>query len=351
MEADIDSVMRHAPILAASDLFLREGEYAHGRLDDRFQAFSREPLSRKMMEDFWRTCGADPLKDLDHDATYTGPDGVRYRVSLHRNCGRLGAILRRLRHQVPNIDSLGLPVDELRRWVGRSPGLIMVCGPTGSGKSTTMAALLDEINHNNALHIVTIEDPIEYVFEQGASLITQRQVGIDTASFADGIRASLRQGVDLIMVGEVRDRETAEAVLNAAETGHLVLTTLHNKSVLDAIERFGLFFDSDETENRMTVLSHVLIGIIAQRLVAGLHGPVLLTEHLEVDGAVRQWIETRDHQELRDFLSRREKGTNRSFTENALEALHAGLIDEETARASVGRTTELERALRGVHAG
>jgi twitching motility protein PilT len=203
MSADIDSVMRHAPILAASDLFLREGEYAHARLDDRFQAFSREPLTREAMESFWHTCGADPQHDLDRDSTYTSPDGVRFRVSLHRNCGRLGAILRRLRHDVPNIEGLGLPIDELRRWVGRSPGLIMVCGPTGSGKSTTMAALLDEINHNNALHIVTIEDPIEFVFEQGASLITQRQVGIDTASFADGIRASLRQGVDLIMVGEV----------------------------------------------------------------------------------------------------------------------------------------------------
>lgn len=352
MAADIDSIMRHAPILAASDLFLREGEYAHARLDDRFQAFSKDPISREAMEKFWRDLGADPAREMDHDASYVGPDGARFRVSLHRHCGRLGAILRRLRHNVPHIEGLGLPVDELRRWVGRSPGLIMVCGPTGSGKSTTMAALIDEINHNNALHIVSIEDPIEYVFDQGASLLTQRQVGIDTASYAAGIRSALRQGVDMIMVGEVRDRETAEAVLNAAETGHLVMTTLHNKSVLDAIERFGLFFDSAETENRMTVLSHVLIGLIAQRLVTGVQGePVLLTEHLEVEGAVRGWIEERDHHALKDFMARRDKGDNRSFTDTALEALEQGRIDQETARASVGRSQDLDRALRGVSAG
>ena len=262
--------------------------------------------------------------------------------------GRLAAALRPIRDQIPPLAQLGLPAPLLESWLQRRYGLILVTGPTGSGKSTTVAACLDWINHHLARHIVTLEDPIEYLFENDLGFFSQREIRQDSADFSTGLRAALRQSPDVLFVGEIRDQETAVTALHAAETGHLVISTLHSSGVADTLERFSHLLKS-ETSGALNLLASQLVGILSQQLLPRLGGGLFpALEYLQNEAATRRWILDNKLAELQDHLQKSNGTTNCSLLDYLVAATRQGFVDLETARSACPRPQDFDRAMRGI---
>lgn len=345
----IDDILAAADEHKASDVFLQEGEITRLKINEQLMLYGEERLSLSQMSALWQTCGADPAILHDKDSGLISQNHTRFRVNLHKVMGRLGAVLRRIRTDIPSLDALGAPKELLTRWAMKPYGIILITGPTGTGKSTTLAALLQWMNENLARHIVTIEDPVEYIFQNDTCLFTQREVGRDTDTFARGLRSAIRQAPDVIFVGEIRDYETALIALQASETGHLVLASLHSERVSDTMERFLNLFPPDQVNLGLHLLSHQLIGLVCQKLVPKVDGQLmLLTEHVENGGAVRDWIGRRDVDKIQDYLSRGSDPNAVNFLRNIVAAYEAGLISEEMAIGATGNETEFRRAARGI---
>lgn len=215
----------------------------------------------------------------------------RVRINLYRQQGHVSGALRILSDTIPQLDQLGLPpvVDQFPTW---SKGIILVTGETGSGKSTTMAAILDQVNHTRREHIITLEDPVEYVYHPDKCLINQREIGRDTRSYADGLRAILREDPDIILIGEMRDSTTIETALTAAETGHLVLATLHTNSAVDSVDRIVGTFPADRQGQIRLQLSTTLKAVLSQQLLVRKEGKgrVCACEAMIVTPAIRNMI-------------------------------------------------------------
>jgi twitching motility protein PilT len=351
MPQNIDSILDAAEQRQASDVFLQENEIPRLKINEQIIVFGEEPMSLAQMTDFWRGCGANGQGDgdMDRDSGFISRTNTRYRVNLHRTMGRLGAVLRRIKTRVPGLKALGAPEWLLTRWGARGHGLILVTGPTGSGKSTTIASLLQWMNENLVRHVVTIEDPVEYQFTSDRCHFTQRHVGRDTGSFAAGLRSALRQAPDVIFVGEIRDYETALTALQASETGHLVVTTLHSEKVADTMERYLNLFPADDAKHGTNLLANQLSGVLCQKLVESADGGLyLLVEHVENAGAMRDWIARRELQNIDQYIARGSDPAAVSFLQSTIKALQGKIITEATAMASVSNESELRRAMRGV---
>jgi twitching motility protein PilT len=215
---------------------------------------------------------------------------VRFRVNLYYQKGCEAASLRLIPKAVRAIEELGLP-PILEKFTTHSQGFVIITGPTGSGKSTTLAAMIDKINKEQRKHIVTIEDPIEYVFEHGKSIVSQREIGTDSDSFSRALRSALREDPDVVLIGEMRDLETIEAALTIAETGHLVLTTLHTNSASQTADRIINVFPSHLRQQVSNQLAAVLLGVVSQRLIPKVGGGrVMASEILLANSAVRSLI-------------------------------------------------------------
>lgn len=214
------------------------------------------------------------LREKEFDFSYNFENKARFRVNIFFQRGMISCALRQIPAKVPTIEELNLP-SILHEFTKPSQGFVLVTGPSSHGKSTTLAALLDEINHTRACHIVTIEDPIEYVFQDDRAIIDQREVHQDTLSFARALRATFRQDPDVIMVGEMRDRETIATAITAAETGHLVFATLHTNSAAQTIHRIVDSFPSEQQQQIRAQLSGSLLGVISQRLIPRIKGGLI----------------------------------------------------------------------------
>jgi pilus retraction protein PilT len=332
----------------ATDVFLVEGENPRIRREGEVVVLHPGQIPRPAMEEFWQSCGIDPATHPEADISWQLPGSGRLRVNLYHTLGRLAAVLRPIRARVPSLADLGLPATLLESWLQRRYGLILVTGPTGSGKSTTVASCLDWINGHLARHIVTLEDPIEYLFENDLSFFSQREIRQDSASFASGLRAALRQSPDVLFLGEIRDPETAVTALHAAETGHLVISTLHSSSVVETLERFSHLLKA-ETSGALNLLASQLVGLISQQLLPRLGGGLFpALEYLQNEAATRRWILDNKLMELQDHLQKSNGAFNCSLLDYLVASANQGFIDPEVARSACPRPQDFDRAMRGI---
>ena len=344
----LNELLRVAVESGASDLILHFGKPAMVRIDGKLTPLDAPPVADADLDDLWERAGASSTA-LDHDGSLTSPEGARFRVNLLHQLGARAAVLRRIRNEIPNLDTLGVPSELLRDWGSRPAGIIIVSGPTGSGKSTTVAAALEWINQSHHRHVVTIEDPVEYIFESKSSLFTQREVGIDTTSFAEGLRRSLRQDPDIIFLGEIRDALSAATAIQAAETGHLVFATLHSSTCAEAVDRLQLLFPSEEREAVRKTLASQLLGIFCQRLIpAADGGRALLCEYFCNAASSRRIIAEGRMSDLVDFITRGDPLSARSFAESLLRLVKDGRVDGATALEVSDNPQEFSRMLRGI---
>lgn len=267
---NIEELIHYGRKNNCSDLHLSNGLPPVYRRDGKLyrSEFDNDPeTSRQLILSLLNTKQKDKLeKGQDLDFCHVTADGLRQRVNVYREQGTLAAAIRFLNDTIPGFEELGLP-PIIRKLANEPRGLILVTGPTGSGKSTTLAAMIDFINTNKALHILTIEDPVEYKHTHKRSIIHQREVGEDVGSFAGALRSSLREDPDVILVGEMRDYETIAAAVTAAETGHLVLSTLHTIGAANTIDRIIDVFPPHGQQQIRTQLASTLKGVITQQLV------------------------------------------------------------------------------------
>jgi twitching motility protein PilT len=335
---------------SASDLLLLAGEPPVLRVDGRIMRASQTPLDSTEIETMvlavlprhaqqrYRTLG-------NADASYRATAAGRYRINLHRERGRAAACIRMLPARVPSLASLGLPPGT--ELLSRLPrGLVIVGGPTGSGKTTTVAAIVEEINHRDAKHIITIEDPIEYEHVNRSSVIEQVEVGIDVADFPTALRAALRQAPDVIVIGEMRDPETMQIALAAAETGHLVLTSLHTSDVPSTIGRVTDSFPADRQPTIRQDLAAALAAVFVQGLLPGrAGGRVAAAELLIVGYGARQHIRKNALQHLHQEITISRKHGSFTLEECLARLVKAGAISREEASLRANHPDDFAHAL------
>lgn len=306
----------------------------------RVEQFARVVMqgNAKLQQDFTTTGACDCSYALDTTS--------RFRVNIYRQNGQHAMVMRRLASQVPTLDSLGLG-EVFKNLVKEKNGLIFVTGGTGNGKTTTLAALLNEINRTSKVHVVTLEDPIEFMHPPQQSTFSQRELGRDFFDFPGGLRSALRQAPKVILVGEIRDRETMEIALTAGETGHLVLSTLHTISAAQTIHRILGLFNKDEEQLVRERLASSLRYIVGQRLVPKISGGRhLVTELMGSSLRTREAIELGENEgrRLHEIIESGSSGGWHSFEQSLLKAYDDGLITEETAmQFSVNKPTMRQR--------
>jgi twitching motility protein PilT len=343
-EATLHSLLKKSQQYAASDILLKAGQPPAFRVGGSLHFLQGEKLRPEDTQELARIVlrssrYSGQIEDLQQwDTAYSVPGVGRYRANVYRQRGTLALALRSVPLQVPSIESLGLP-PVIRELAELERGLVLVCGAAGNGKSSTLAAMVGHLNAARRAHVVTIEDPIEYMHRDGTCLVSQREVGLDTPDFPSALRAALRQSPDVILVGEVRDQETMEIALKSAETGHLVLTTLHTQDVSRTLGRvISLLGHRDPREVRDR-LADSLKGIVAQRLLprAGEHGLVLAAEVLVVTGTARETIrKSEGNVPMKEIMERGRHPYGMQTFEMAIRELaQAGLIDVEVARQAL----------------
>ena len=271
MELMIEDLMEQLVEMGGSDLHLTAGLPPYFRISGHLQpigdqALTAEECQRLIFSMLNNTQRKNLEQNWELDCSYGVRGLARFRVNVYKDRGTYAACLRALSSKIPNFDKLGLP-DVVREMAEKPRGLILVTGPTGSGKTTTLAAMIDLINRTRAEHILTIEDPIEFVYEPIKSLIHQRQLGEDTKSFANALKAALREDPDIVLVGEMRDLETISLAITAAETGHLVFGTLHTSSASQTVDRIIDVFPADKQTQIRVQLSNSLVAVFSQTLV------------------------------------------------------------------------------------
>jgi twitching motility protein PilT len=284
--------------------------------------------------------------ESEHEAdfSYTAPGLARFRVNAFRQRGVISLVLRFVPSEVPTIDELGLP-ETIRALADESRGIVLVTGSTGAGKSTTLAAMVDHINRTHRRHIVTIEDPIEYIHRDDRSSIDQREVGIDTTSVRRALHHVLRQDPDVILIGEMRDSETARAALSAAETGHLVLSTLHTVDASETINRIIELFDLSERHQVRMMLAGTVKGIVSQRLVPTSDGSgrMAICEIMTTTARVRDVIADPEQTgDLAEIIAEGEYYGMLSFDQALYNAVTAGRVTQQDALEIASRPHDLQ---------
>ncbi|MFO7629862.1 MAG: type IV pilus twitching motility protein PilT [Prochlorococcaceae cyanobacterium] len=355
MELQIEDLMEQLVSGGGSDLHLAAGQPAYGRFNGQLRPMQESPLSeescnrlifsllnnsqRKQLEQTWELDSSYGLKGV-----------ARFRVNVYRQKGSYAACLRALGNSIPSLESLGLPpvVEEISR---KPKGLVLVTGPTGSGKTTTLAALLNNINHTRAEHILTIEDPIEFVYTSDRSLFHQREVNEDTRSFANALRAALREDPDVILVGEMRDLETIQLAISAAETGHLVFGTLHTSSAAQTVDRMVDVFPPGQQTQIRVQLSNSLLAVFSQTLckrknpAPGKFGRVMAQEIMINTPAMANLIREGKTAQIYSQIQTGGQIGMQTLEKSLAELVQAGEVALPEAEAKTVRPDELGRLL------
>jgi twitching motility protein PilT len=308
MRGVLDEVLEQLLARGGSDVVLTVGAMPSGRVDGQLVPLGKRRMTR---EDTAATVAsiltADQQRalerDRDVDLSFNWKDRARLRANVFYQRGTLGVALRVLPHKIPTTDSLRLP-RVVEEWADGYHGLVLVTGATGAGKSTTLAALIDRINLRRPVHIITIEDPIEYVYEHARAIVNQREVGSDARSFARGIRAALREDPDVLLLGEMRDQETIQTALTAAETGHLIFATLHTNDAAQTVDRIVDVFPPAQQQQVRIQLANVLVGVMHQVLVPRIGGGrIAAFEVIVANGAVRNLVREGKSNQLRNVVA------------------------------------------------
>jgi len=335
----------------ASDLHVKAGNVPGFRIDGEIQFMDQYPrLTPEMTADLCRQLMSHEQwerfqKEHDLDFSYAVRDLARFRINAMTQRSAKGLVIRQIPDTVPNARQLGLP-EVCIDLAAKPRGLVLVTGPTGSGKSTTLAAMIDHINETEHGHILTMEDPLEFVHQDKNCLVTQRQVGQDTTSFREGLRRALRQDPDVILIGEMRDLETISMAITAAETGHLVFGTLHTTSAISTVDRIVDVFPTDAQQQVRVQLSGTLQGVISQTLVAKIGGGrVAAREILVATDAVRSLIrEAKTAQMLNLMQTGRAHGMS-TLEDELLRLAQEKLITPDDAVAKANRPEDVRKRL------
>jgi len=336
---DLELVLRRAVELGASDIHLKVERPPILRRDGHLGELEGETeLTERDLElALEQVCAETPkrlqtfLETGELDSAYSPAGLPRFRVNGFRQRGSISIAFRVIPREVPDFGDLSLPTG-VRRLAEEHRGLVLVTGATGSGKTTTLAAMIDHINRSRRQHIVTIEDPIEIVHGDHSCIINQREVGLDTASFAQALRRGLRQDPDVILIGELRDAETAETALNAAESGHLVLSTMHTVDSSETIGRMVEFFPAVKQQLIRSILAGVLRGVVSQRLLPKLDGGrVAAVEVMVMNARIADLIREGRADEITDAVAEGEFFQMQTFTQALIEHVLSGKVDAEVA--------------------
>jgi twitching motility protein PilT len=336
---DLNAVLGRAVELGASDIHLKLGQPPVLRRDGQLGLLPDTPplYDSDLEAALSRVADLTPAK-LSHfhetgelDIAYTADGLPRFRVNGYRQRGSISFAFRVIPKDVPGFSQLRLPKG-VERLAGEHRGLVLVTGATGSGKTTTLAAVIDHINRTRRQHIVTIEDPIEILHSDHGCIVNQREVGLDTESFLAAIRRVLRQDPDVILIGELRDSETAETALKAAESGHLVFSTLHTIDAAETIGRLVEFFPAEKQEQIRSILAGVLRGVISQRLLPRMNGGrVAAVEVMVNNSRISDLIRERKTEEITDAIAEGQFFDMQTFSQALIELVVAGEVDRETA--------------------
>ena len=344
----LDDMLRGVVVCAGSDLHLQDGLppkiRVHGELESAGERMTNvEGLIRPILEP---RHVATLARDGEVDLAYAVENSGRFRDNVFRHLGGLGAVFRLIPHRIPTIAELNIPA-EAGRFTHTRRGLVLVTGPTGSGKSSTLAALLGEINAREARHIVTIEDPIEYLHTNGLSTFTQREIGRDAADFAEALRSAARQDPDLVLLGEMRDRETIGLALTLAEMGLLVFSTLHTNGAARTLDRIVEVFSEDEQPQVREMLAETLEGVLSQVLCrrASNDGRIPATELMFVNTAIRSMIRGGESHKIDAAIqSGRSQGMHR-LDDSLFRLAIEGAISGEEAFAKANEKDRFTRFL------
>lgn len=352
---DLERLLRKAIEIGASDVFLKVDAPPAFRLHGEIQRVDHPPIRPEEMKEVAEALMTEnQMAAFEHkhemDLGFTLGNLARFRVNVYQQRGSIGMVMRVIDLKIKTIDELGLP--PVLKKIAKTPtGLILVTGPTGCGKSTTLAAMLDLINAQRRANIITIEDPIEYVYTDRKSIVSQREVGIDTDSFADALRAVVREAPDVILIGEMRDVDTFDVCLKAAETGHLVFSTVHTSSAAETLNRIINMFPPHDKEQVCQRLSKSLVATLSQKLVPAKDGSRRLcaVEVMICTPTIAGYIEEGRSGEIYSAIV--QDGIDGHWgmqsMNQALDRFYkAGLITEETAMRHAGARTELRQMLR-----
>lgn len=350
-----NSLLQLAVENGASDIHIKTDKPAFLRLHGRLQPVDMDPLTGEMVQGFIEeTCPGQFIdlwkKNNQIDFCYAMEGLGRFRVNGFYQRGTVSIVFRHVKDEPPTFEQLNHDGGSLLPLCKYKDGIILVCGATGSGKSSTMAAMLNWINHNMDKHIVTLEDPIEFTYTDVNSVFNQREVGIDLPTFELGMKAVLRQDPDIILVGEMRDKDTFTTALSAAETGHLVFGTLHSSNAQQAVQRLFEFFPPDQQESMRRQIAGALRATVSQRLVPAMEGGgrVPVIELFMVDSLARKVIEEGTYEKIGAVIDAGGDSGSKSFNGDLYRLIKGGMISKQDGLAYSPNPKALEMNLKGI---
>jgi len=350
-----NDLLRLAVESGASDIVIKSNKPGYVRMAGRLKPVDMDPISCPEAQAFvdehvpkvFRKKWDD---DGQVDFAYAAEGVGRFRVNAFHQRGLVSVVMRHIKSRVPTFEDLGLQTESLLKLAQSKDGILLICGATGSGKSSTMAAMLNWINLNLDKHIVTIEDPIEYTFQDEKSLFQQREIGLDVPSFELAIKSVLRQNPDIILIGEMRDKETFETAISAAETGHLVFSTMHAATVAQSLTRLFEFFPPEQQLQARRQVAGSLRGFVCQKLIPTLdgNGRVPANEILNADGTVKKLILVGQFEKIQGLLEGSADANSFSFNKDIYRLIKAGKISKADGLRFSPNPQALEMNLKGI---